>query len=397
MNKNKFKNIVTLLLFLLTHFKSYPKECINLYDKSGEIAVGQQVIDLQLTYQSSLDIIDENQEEITGNTQSILDTIEDINNRIGDLIEDIEENKKPTTKTTVEDLEQQIAALNLQILALNSQLDSLLVLYDQMQQGEADIQVEIGTMWDLQIKDDSFPYKGKLITKQGFLGGIFDFLGDFDAIFGGVAAFDAAFSILFDILLDFAGGERSGTIKEFRKSTVKKLAKVMQYKKPLPRTGIISRPGIYKLTKGMNRGITINSDNVILDLDNNTISADTIVPITIECNTKNIIIKNGSLMGGDNYIEAPAGIAIKEGAEYVIIENIDISFCHKAILFKGSEKAPIKHCKLKNCIFDSNLISISLDFATNNIFDNCKICNCFEQDIEEKNSNQNFLENIVGL
>jgi len=393
----KLKNNI-LLLLLLTSVKIYPRECINTYDTSGKIAIGQQVIDLQLTYQSSLDIIDENQQEIVGDTQSISDTIESINDQISDLIGDIEANKKPATKQTIEDLEQQIAALKLQILALNSQLDSLAVLYDTMLNNEdVEIQVQIGTIWDLQIKADSFPYKHKLITKQGFLGGIFDFLGDFDAIFGGVAAFDAAFSILFDILLDFAGGERSVAMKRLRKSIEAQLVKAMQYHKPLPRTSIITHPGIYKLTHGLHNGITINSDNVILDLDNNTILSDSMSPITIKKNTKNIIIKNGSLMGGDNYIEAQTGIEIKEGSHHIIIENIDVSFCHKAIHLNGSKKAPVTYCKLKNCLFDSNLISITLDFATHNMFDECKIAHCFEQTIETHNSNYNNFDNLIEL
>ena len=102
-------------------------------------------------------------------------------------------------------------------------------------------------------------------------------------------------------------------------------------------------------------------------------------------------------MGGDNYIEAPAGIAIKEGAEYVIIENIDISFCRKAIRLNGSQEAPVTRCKFKNCLFDSNLISIALNFATHNIFQKCKIQNCFEQVLEIHNSSQNNLDNLIEL
>ena len=393
------KSIVIFVLLLAIH-TAHSEECINLYNKSGESAVGQKVIDLELLYKSSLDIIDENQQGITDNNQSIIETIEEINERIEKLIEDISTNqeKKLITKATVEDLEQQIAALNLQILALNSELESLLVLYDDMLNNEKlDIQVQIGTIWDLQIKKDSFPYKSRRITKQGGLGGLFDFLGDFDAIFGGAANFDAAFSILFDILLDFAGGERSGRIKKLRKSMSKELFKIIKRKRRTLRTNIINKPGIYRLSKGINSGITINSDNVILDLDNNTIASDTTAPITIACNKKNILIKNGALMGGDNYIEAPAGIKVHKGAQLILVDNIDISFCHKAIHLQGTQRAPVTYCKVKNCIFDSNLIAIALDFATHNIFDYCKIYDSFEKTIEEHNSNENHLKNIVEL
>lgn len=396
--KNEIQSTLIILLLLLITTTIKSKECIHLNNKSGAIAVGQQVIDLQLTYQSSLDLIEDNQENLSDNTQSIIDTIDGINGSIQELLDRIQEDKKPTTKQTIEELQQQIQELQLQILALESELDSLIVLYEDMEQGEAEIQVKIGQIWDLQIKADSFPFKNfPIFTKQGFLGGIFDFLGEFDAIFGGVAAFDAAFSILFDILLDFAGGERSKMLKKYRQSIEKQISKTIRYKKSLPKTKIINQPGIYKLKTGTQSGIKINASNVILDLDDNTILADTTTGITIEPNKKNIIIKNGSIMGGDNYIESPAGIMIKQGSQLILVEDVDISFCHKAIFFSGTEQQPITHCKIQHCIFDSNLKSIVLDHTNKTSFYRCKLHNCFEQAIEENSGNENAFDNIVEL
>ena len=233
------------------------------------------------------------------------------------------------TKTTLEELENTLAQLQIEITLLEAQIEALRIQIETIiLTNEVFITAAIQEIALQQLRQNAVP-------------GL-----DFEAIFDGVAGFQRALDELQQIL-DFFCVDLCNRKKQFfKKLYVKpKIHKRVQY---------INLPGIYKIKKNVQDGIIIDSDNVIIDLNGHEVYSDSHTPLIIANNHKNIIIKNGRIRGGKNNIGKHAGILINKGAQYILVEHVDISFCNKAIQCKGQEHAIIKHCKIQYCTFHSN-------------------------------------------
>ncbi|MFC1841760.1 hypothetical protein ACFLYA_01690 [Candidatus Dependentiae bacterium] len=100
------------------------------------------------------------------------------------------------------------------------------------------------------------------------------------------------------------------------------------------KTEIITVSGVYTLDRDVHGGIIINADDVAVDLNGHTIFSDSRTPVVVARGKKNIVIKNGSIIGGNESSPASYGILVNKEATCVQIESVDILFCKKEIHFK---------------------------------------------------------------
>ena len=347
----------------------YATKCIELTPDKGVHLLTEEISINAQSFKETLLLIEDNQENPQSELDSISETIDSINDQIRDAIisqsviiksydldlddaedffafeelneiyeqiGDITENLPP--KTTLEELENTLAQLQLEVTLLNAQI--------------AELRVQIETFIFTNEVIITAAIQEIAVQQLTQIPGIFNF----EAIFDGVKGFETALNQLKEIL-DFFCEDLCKTKKFFWDSLCKK-------SKPRKRIRFINFPGIYKLTQDDNDGIIINSDNVIIDLNGHTIYSNAHTPLIISDNHKNIIIKNGHIKGGNDLIGAPAGILVNKGSKYILVENIDISFCHMGIHFRGKETSVIKNCKVKNCTFTSNNKDIELAHTT---------------------------------
>lgn len=149
----------------------------------------------------------------------------------------------------------------------------------------------------------------------------------------------------------------------------------------IPQT--ISTSGYYCLVNDVTVGaaqtaITINVDNVILDLNGNSIIGNFVGPFAITVNSKsNIIIRNGAIrtMTGN-------AILVNAGTSRLIIEDIICINNNNAITIQG-----VTNCLIQNCsLFLTNFNGLSISSGTiptqNLIIRNC---------VSNNNQNNGFL------
>ncbi|MFC1841758.1 hypothetical protein ACFLYA_01680 [Candidatus Dependentiae bacterium] len=158
----------------------------------------------------------------------------------------------------------------------------------------------------------------------------------------------------------------------------------------------IDSPGSYTVGFDFDGKIFIQSDDVSLDLNGDTLFCDAGCALTIDKGCKNIIIKNGRIVGGDNYIGADCGVCVKQGAQAVRLENIEISFCYKGICFEGKDGSEIKDCIIKNCSLMCNNTAAVLCGATDVYFKVCMFKDFFQECILLRNSDRSYFETCTG-
>ena len=155
---------------------------------------------------------------------------------------------------------------------------------------------------------------------------------------------------------------------------------------------VIDRPGVYTFNKDVQGVIVIDADNITLDLNGHKIFSDSKIPITVNKNIKNISIKNGSIIGGNQYLGAPSGVLVKEGAQHITLENLTITFCYEGVTFKGEQDCSVTDCLVEDCAFKSNIKAASLDCSEYVTFKECEFLDCFLETVNLENNNKNCCE-----
>ncbi|MFC1841755.1 hypothetical protein ACFLYA_01665 [Candidatus Dependentiae bacterium] len=100
------------------------------------------------------------------------------------------------------------------------------------------------------------------------------------------------------------------------------------------KTEIIKEPGAYQLSRDVHGGIIINANDVTIDLNGHTIVSNSRIPVIVAPEKKNIVIKNGSIVGGNESSYNSCGILVNNEPQCVHIESLDIRFCKKDIHFE---------------------------------------------------------------
>lgn len=124
---------------------------------------------------------------------------------------------------------------------------------------------------------------------------------------------------------------------------------------------VIDQPGTYTIgndiqyvAQGDNDSIfIITSDDVILNLNGNTISQDSsdtatgLIGVLVDANVSNVTIARGTIKNLANGI----GIAVRDGAQQVYVRGINVSSCDQAgILFDGvASGTGIGNIEIENC------------------------------------------------
>jgi len=137
----------------------------------------------------------------------------------------------------------------------------------------------------------------------------------------------------------------------------------------------ITQPGNYILCEDIvlnpaSTAITINANNVVLDLNTKSIS-NVGGGIIVSSGYHDIVIKNGSISDFTQF-----GISVGPSCYHITIENVNMSKanCVSAIAFSGGSAAGIHDCKIKNCrVSEINSSSATVELTYCYDFD---IINC---------------------
>ncbi|MFC1843062.1 WD40 repeat domain-containing protein, partial [Candidatus Dependentiae bacterium] len=161
-------------------------------------------------------------------------------------------------------------------------------------------------------------------------------------------------------------------------------------------TNTITADGVYTATANIQACITIDADNVIIDLCGFTLtctSADAVIEILPGHN--NIEIINGKLKGASDLTND--GILTGSACELVLIENIKTFSCDNGLNFAGTESDPIKDCKIIDCVFKACNRGAVLDYSCKMVFKNCQALNCVKAGFKLTGCQFNLFENCEAL
>ena len=166
----------------------------------------------------------------------------------------------------------------------------------------------------------------------------------------------------------------------------------------------ISSSGHYILGQPVESPIIIDSDDVSLDLNGYEICA-TGSAIIINENKKNILIKNGSLVGAQcceftcsesNLINA-SGILVKQGCHLIQIASLNILGFAQGILLDGSETTSIESCDISDTILYCNNKGIVLNYTIKSTFKSNEALNCYESGFELYKSQFNCFDKCRAI
>jgi len=140
---------------------------------------------------------------------------------------------------------------------------------------------------------------------------------------------------------------------------------------------------LYVLNENISETVTIEVDNVTLDLNGYTISpSEGWDAIEVAEDLCNITIKNGNIVGptdqsGDPLLEN--GIFATEGCSFIRIENVNIKNVDNGINFEGAggyyQSATIRACNVKNCLIENCTQGVNAEYVTESTFENVEVSN----------------------
>ena len=259
--------------------------------------------------------------------------------------------------------------------------------------GERDIGILSNILCQNQEKDCTKSMPVKFAIPDGYDGaaGFVDIINPActSADYGLTAVLDASVEVTDSLL---GARKRNYKFMQDNLKLSKRLTDV--YKKSIEmkkteQARIIDQPGVYTFNKDVQGVIVIDADNITLDLNGYKIFSDSKIPITVNKNIKNINIKNGSIIGGNQYLGAPSGVLVKEGAQHITLENLTITFCYEGVTFKGEQDCSVTDCLVEDCAFKSNIKAASLDCSEYVTFKECEFLDCFLESVNLENNNKN--------
>jgi len=156
----------------------------------------------------------------------------------------------------------------------------------------------------------------------------------------------------------------------------------------------LTTSGLYVLGKDIG-SVEVESDDVVLDLNGyEVVSSGT--AITVKENQNNIVIKNGSARGNCD-AKGDIGVLVEEGAELVLIQDMNIYGFEKGIFFEGISTNSIRSCYVKNTILHCNTKGAVLEHTLKSTFENTEALNCVEAGFDLSNSKFNYFYQCKAL
>ena len=407
---NKLLSLLFILL-LVTSNKSYSQVQINLVRKRGLIQLAQIVLEAQANLTSLVvqvagtSTVNENELQEVKQALTVVDNaFQEFNNLMQEV--DVQNKLSSTLISNAQSTQIYFAGqLKNVIDYLNGDaFDTDLLALEYLRESQINLNLSNTGKETLGVLDGEIKnvFQKQVDTKKGvptkfeIPGGYTGAAGFVDVIAPATDSADAGLTGILDASFEVTEsllGARARILHTialyhknlsfFHKATAffKKNQKV---KSSCKRTKIICESGIYKLHSDLSGGVIINADNVTIDLNGCTLFADLYPAVIVVAGRTGITIKNGSICGGKEAPESPAGILVQEGSEFLKIEDVVFLRCKKAIKCKGQEDLPVSDCQVKNCIFTSNEKAASLSYTEKIGFHDCDISNCFYKKISSK-------------
>lgn len=187
-------------------------------------------------------------------------------------------------------------------------------------------------------------------------------------------------TVLFFTTIDARVRPNGSRLWDFAKETIEQEADYIITQADIPLTILL--PGVYRLAEPLTLAggtvITIDANDVVLDLNGKVISGDTIA-LSIAAGRSNIIIQNGFILGAPLLQNA---LVVNAGCSFILVQNIE---CHNfsgqglaAFILQSSNNIFFDHCtvadsqtvllsaatvnqlQIKNCFFRNNQANSAL-------------------------------------
>ncbi|MFC1841781.1 WD40 repeat domain-containing protein [Candidatus Dependentiae bacterium] len=163
----------------------------------------------------------------------------------------------------------------------------------------------------------------------------------------------------------------------------------------LPGDTTIDEGGLYKLPQNTQGCITVDADDVLIDLCGATLHCPDSPAITILPGHTNVEIKNGKIEGTPDL--ANDGILTYSSCQLINIKDMKIYSCDSAIHFVGSEGQEIKACKIKDSEFYDCNKGIFFEYTKKCVCENCDAFNCIFVGFDQTYSKFNLFDNCKAF
>ena len=118
----------------------------------------------------------------------------------------------------------------------------------------------------------------------------------------------------------------------------------------------ITKSGSYKLASNVDNSITIDANNVLLDMNGYTLNGD----LVVNSNLSNITIENGNVKNGTD------GIRVNAGCRAITLNEITVENCVRGITFDR-----VTHSIIRDCDMVTNTTGLELNGSHNIVIENC--------------------------
>lgn len=148
----------------------------------------------------------------------------------------------------------------------------------------------------------------------------------------------------------------------------------------VPKGGMnITAPGAYHMVEPVTGFITIQSSDVLLEMNGFTLSvpSGTIISkgtplLIIDEDLTNVVVQDGAFFGGD----VAHGVSVKQGACAIVLRELNFLHCVNGLELLGLENKEVSCCKIQHCFFSTCQKGVALTNTTMSVFEDCDTCCC---------------------
>ena len=166
----------------------------------------------------------------------------------------------------------------------------------------------------------------------------------------------------------------------------------------------ITEPGVYTAVQNVWCPITVDADNVTIDLSGYDICG-TCTAITITSNRNNVTIKNGGLIGSldcsytcsDGSILNTSGIWVQEGSQLIDVFDMKIFGYENGVFFDGSQDNNIRSSEIRNTTIECAGIGVKSEYLIKSEIDNTKALNSTKAGFYQEYSDYNTFRNSDAI
>ena len=163
-----------------------------------------------------------------------------------------------------------------------------------------------------------------------------------------------------------------------------------------PDTNTITTSGLYTLTANTNLCITVDADDVIINLGGFTLSCDSPnAVIEVLSGHHNIQIMNGKLQGDSNLTNS--GLLVNSGCSLINVSNLKTFSCSRGFMFEGTSESNIENCRIRDCEFNTCNIGCKLNYTNNTCLQNCLAFSCYNSGFIQNWCDCNVYEKCKAL